>query len=100
VWSVQRVSVGEERGPLRHHEQHVARKRAAGRYHFDFTRGGARGYGGGDFGASGHGEPSRRAVKADAGGAGQIGPQNADGRSHLAGSRLCFDEWAQDRQTR
>ena len=33
---------------------------------------------------------SRRAVKRDAGRARQIGPQNLDGRSHLAGGRLRF----------
>src|ERR1039457_7267614 len=83
-----RIREREARALWRHPEGHVTRKRAAGRYHVDFTRGGARGYGGCDLGARDHAEDSRHAVKADTGGAGQVGPQNADGRSHLARGRL------------
>jgi hypothetical protein len=80
---------------LGHHEKHVARKRAAGRYHLDFTGGGTGGYGGRDIRAGHHGELGSSIIKADAGRAGQIGPQNLDGCSHFARARLRFDEWAQ-----
>jgi hypothetical protein len=79
---------------LWHHEGHVARKRATGRYHLDFTSGGARRYGGRDFGTRYHDEFSCRAVKRDAGGAGQVRSQNHHGRSHLAGSGQRFHERA------
>src|ERR1017187_8719031 len=79
----------------KHPEGHVARKRAAGRYHLDFSAAGAGGYGGGDFGTRNDFEDSRSAVKADAGRAGQIGPQNLDGCSHLAEGRPLFLKRAQ-----
>jgi hypothetical protein len=66
---------------LLHPEGHVARKRAAGRCHLDFAGGGARRYGGGDFGTRDHLEGSRSSVECDAGRPCQIGPQNVDGRS-------------------
>src|SRR6202050_949655 len=75
-----------------HHEGHVARERAAARYHLYFTGDGARGYGGRDFGTRHHGEASRRAVEGDAGGAGQISSQYVDGRSRSAGTGLCFNK--------
>ena len=76
-------------------EGRVARKRAAGCDYLHRAGGRANGYGGGDFGRTYHGECSRCAVKCDAGRAGQISPQNLDGRSHLAASRQCFHKRAQ-----
>src|SRR5580658_4912690 len=47
----------------RHPEGHVARKRAAARrYHLDCASGGARGHGGGDFGAGDPSAASRNVV--------------------------------------
>src|ERR1017187_9997023 len=76
-------------------EGRVARKRAAGGYHLDFSAAGAGGYGGGDFGTRNDCEDSHSAVKADAGRAGQIGPQNLDGRSHLTVGRAWFHKRSQ-----
>jgi hypothetical protein len=52
-------------------------------------------YGGGDFGTGKHFEDNRGAVKADAGRARQIVPQNVDDRSYVAGARLRFYKRAQ-----
>jgi hypothetical protein len=80
---------------LRHHpEGSVARKRAPGCYHLDFSAARAGGYRGGDFRARNNCEDGRSTVEADAGRASQIGPQNRDGRSHIAGGGLCFHERA------
>ena len=60
------------------------------RYNLNLSGGGAGWDHGHNFGARDHFEDSRSSVKRDAGRARQIGPQNLDGRSHLAGGRLCF----------
>src|ERR1035438_658068 len=79
----------------KHPEGQVARQGAAGCYHLDYPAACAGGHGGGDFGFRNYRESSRRAVKGDPGRAGQIGPQNPDSRSHLAGGGRCFHKRAQ-----
>src|ERR1700734_2930140 len=64
------------------------------RYHFDLA-GGCPGWNRGvDFGTRSNGERGRRAVKADAGRAGQLRSQDLHRRSHLAGRRHRFHEGA------
>ena len=69
------------------------------RYNGEFSTGldsaRAGGHGGGDVATGNDCEDSRSAVKADAGRAAQIGPQNPDGRSQDAEGRPRFHKWAQ-----
>src|SRR5580704_9471205 len=70
------------------------------RYHFDLAGGRAGWNCGVDFGTRCHGERGRRAVKSDAGRAGQIRSQDRDRRSHLARGLHCLYEGAKpDGQT-
>src|ERR1700730_12408997 len=76
-------------------ERHIAQERAAGRCHLYFAGGGARGYGGRDFGTRPQSDSWRRAIKVDASHSRQIGAQNFDGRSYFRGGRLGLHKWPQ-----
>jgi len=77
-----------------HPEGHVALERSLGRRHPDRASGRTSWHRGRDQGRRNHLEDCRRAVKRDAGRAGQTGSQNFDGRTHLAGGGLCFHKRA------
>src|SRR6202050_2069425 len=64
------------------------------RYHFDLASGCAGWNGGRDFGTRHHGERGHRAVKADAGRAGQLRSQDLDSRTNLARRGQRVYEWA------
>lgn len=93
VFRVSGFSLGyrsKSRGP----EGHVARQRAARRFHVDLTCGRAFGQGGRDFGTRDHLKRRRDAVESDAGGPSQIISQDNDGPSYSARGRQCLHEGA------